>query len=424
MKAMKRTLGILAAAFALLLFPAAAAQAEPFSMSIDNAILDLGGLSGVRAIDSELEPPDPPATLSGDLTGGAVDVPKEGFVFPTKTAEVSTGINADIDMEANEDITGTFDAGTGQLVLDANLKATVAVLGSTCVISPIVLQLSSASSMPYLGEAFVDGIDGVGVISADWSGLPPVTGGGACGIVSGLIAGPGGIAMSHGVYDFQTCETDPGNPLCDPEGSAPTDAPSILTGPPSSTEADVASFTFEKGPEETQEVTGFECSLDGGAFEPCDSGSKTYTGLSEGAHEFKVRSTNSVGEGPDVPYSWTVKKSPTPPPPGPPRFGPLKLKPKVKMVKRGRAVVVTARIRNVGESAAKGVKVCVKAPKRLVRVRKCVKRGNLVAGATATMKFKVKVNRKAKRKAKAKLKFRATGKGLKAKAGRVVIRVR
>lgn len=422
MKTSKKIVGTLIAAIALFLLPVASAQAAPFSMSIDNAILDLGGLSGVRAIDSELEPPDPPASLTGDLTGNAVTVPKAGFVFPTKTAEVSPPITADIDMEANEDITGTYDSGTGLLSLQVSLKATVAVLGSNCVISPINLTLSSANPSPYLGEAFSEGIEGDGVVSASWTGLPAVTGGGSCGVVAGLIAGPGGIAMSHGVRDFKTCETDPSDPLCGiVPGVAPTKVPKINTAPPASTDSDVASFSYAKADDETEEVTGFVCSLDGGEFQACNSGSKTYTGLAAGDHTFKVKATNGSGQGPEGSHSWTITSEPIEPLPA--KFGALSATPKNKKVKRGRSVTVVAKVKNVGGKPAGGVKICVTGPKRLVRVKKCVTKGSLAAGATATARFKVTVARKARKKAKATLKFRATGNGLAAKNARSVIRV-
>ncbi|MBN8866995.1 MAG: hypothetical protein J0H98_05540 [Solirubrobacterales bacterium] len=397
-------------------------------MSIDNAILDLGGLSGVRAIDSDLS--DPPATLAGDLTGNTVNVPKAGFVFPTKTTEVSPGITANIDMEANSDITGTFDSGTGEISIDASLKATVAVLGSNCVISPIELTLSSSNAHPYLGQAFTSGIEGNGVISASWTGLPPVTGGGSCGVVAGLIAGPGGIAMSHGVRNFQTCDTDPGNPLCGVPIVKPTAAPKIVTSPPASTTADVASFSYQKGDGETSAVTGFECVLDGGAPQACgsgDSGSKTYTGLAEGSHTFQVKATNEGGAGPAETYTWEVAK--TPPPPLTAKFGALSVKPKAKKVKRGKRVTIVAKVRNTGDGAASGVKICVTAPKKLVRVKRCVNKGALAAGATATAKFKVVVNRKAKKGRKAALRFVATGKdvtsgnALAKKSAKAVVRI-
>lgn len=400
-----------------MILPAASAQAAPFAMSIDDAILDLGDISGVRAIDSTNS--DPPATLTGDLTGNTVNVPKAGFVFPPKDAEVSPGITATINMEANEDITGTFEAGTGKLVLDANLKATVAVLGSTCVISPIELQLSSSNARPYLGQPFSSGIEGNGVVGAAWTALPPVTGGGLCGTVAGMIDGPGGIAMAHGVHDFKTCETEPDNPLCSGV-VAPVAAPNILTAPPASTLADVATFTYEKGTAETSEVNGFQCSLDGAEFQACDTGSSSYSNLAVGAHKFQVKATNAGGAGPVAEYDWTVTRSTNP---GKAKFGALKVKPKQKRVKRGKKATITVKVRNVGKAAATGVRICVKAPKRFVRVKKCVNRGRLAAGATATARFKVKVVRKAKRRKKATLKFKATGKRIGAKNAKAVIRI-
>jgi hypothetical protein len=403
---------------ALAILPVASAQAASFTMSVDDAILDLGTVSGVRAIDSTNS--DPPATLTGDLTGNTVNVPKDGFVFPPKEAEVTGGITATINMEANEDITGTYDAGTGALVLDANLKATVEVLGSNCVISPIVLQLSSSNARPYLGQAFSSGIEGTGVVSASWDALPEVTGGGLCSTVAGLIDGPGGIAMAHGVHDFQTCTTDPDNPLCTGV-AAPTVAPNILTSPPASTAADIATFTFEKGAGETSEVTGFQCSLDGAAFQACDSGSMSYTGLAASAHKFQVKATNSGGAGPVAEYDWTVTKNSGGT--GKAKFGALKVTPKKKKVKRGKRATITVKVKNVGKATASGVKICVKAPKKLVKVKKCVTKSKLAAGATATARFKVKVAKKAKKGKKATLKFKATGKGLAAKNAKAIIKI-
>jgi hypothetical protein len=226
--------------------------------------------------------------------------------------------------------------------------------------------------------------------------------------------------MAHGVHDFQTCETDPDNPLCTGV-VAPTLAPNILTSPPASTAADVATFTFEKGAGEASEVTGFQCSLDGAAFEACDSGSKSYTGLAGGAHKFQVKATNSGGAGPVAEHDWTVTKSDGGS--GKAKFGALKVTPKNKKVKRGKQATITVKVKNVGNAAASGVKICVNAPKKLVKVKKCVTKAKLAAGATATARFKVKVVKKAKKGKKATLKFKATGKGIAAKNAKAIIKI-
>lgn len=425
MKRIKRTFGLMLATLIVMLAPAAAAQADPFHLDITDAVLDLGGLEGVRAIDSTLDPPDPPATLDGDLTAGEVTIPKAGFVFPEKEAVVSDPITAKINMEANEDITGTYDEATGKLVLDTSLKATVEIdaLSSTCVISPIDISLSTDNRDPYLGVEFGSGLSGTGAVGAAWDALPPVTGGGQCSLVAGLIAGPGGIWMSQDIVNPETCDTDPDNIRCEggPVG-VPSVAPRIISGPDSVTESKTAEFKFTKGAGETKTVDGFRCSLDGSAFEPCDSGSKTYSGLTVGSHTFKVKSHNSTGDGPEASKTWTVSGGVGPGDVA--KFGPLKIMPAKKTIKRGKKASLTAKISNVGGAVAKGVKICVKAPKKLVSVKKCVKIGSVAAGATKSAKFKVTVKKKAKKGKKATLKFSATGSGLKKKTATAKVKVK
>jgi hypothetical protein len=54
-------------------------------------------------------------------------------------------------------------------------------------------------------------------------------------------------------------------------------------------------------------VAGFECRIDGGPFETCNS-PQTYTGLIDGAHHFELRAIDQVGTVQPEPfsYTWTV----------------------------------------------------------------------------------------------------------------------
>lgn len=422
MNTVRRTLSIILGTAAMLLIPVVAAQSAPVHIDVTEAVLDLGALTKVPAISSELG--DPPATFDGDLEGDDLAVPKAGFYFPPKDADLGGGMIATINMYANEDITGTYDATSGELALNMNLKATVEVLGGTCVISPLEFSLSTENGKPYVGERFEGGIEQPGAVSASWTKLPPVTGGGMCGTVGGLIAGPGGIWMSQDIKEPKTCADKPSHPGCDASVQPPEVAPNITEGPGSSTDSTDATFKFTKGSSETSDVKGFKCALDGSEFAACDSGSIDYTALAIGDHTFSVKATNDNGEGPTADYNWTITPKVTPPQPKKPKLANLKIKPKKRAVKRGKKAVIKVKVKNNGAGKATGVKVCVKAPKKLVKVKKCVKLGQIGAKKAKTAKFKVTVKRKAKRGKKATLKFKATAKGTGAKNGKAVVKIK
>jgi hypothetical protein len=78
--------------------------------------------------------------------------------------------------------------------------------------------------------------------------------------------------------------------------------PTITSGPSGATSATSATFGFVAG---TRGDT-LECSLDTAAFATCTS-PKTYSGLSDGAHTFRVRERNRAGQvGDAASRGWTV----------------------------------------------------------------------------------------------------------------------
>jgi hypothetical protein len=97
--------------------------------------------------------------------------------------------------------------------------------------------------------------------------------------------------------------------------------------------------------------------------------------------------------------------------------------PKSLKVKRGKKGSVSAIVFNSGGKTAHGVKVCVKAPKKLVKVKKCQTIGGLGAGKTKTKQFKVKVSKKAKKGKKITLKFTASSKNAGKKTATVKVKV-
>jgi RNA polymerase sigma factor (sigma-70 family) len=142
--------------------------------------------------------------------------------------------------------------------------------------------------------------------------------------------------LAPGEYTFAVRATDPqGNTgpwetrrfaVAEPPGTttgattgedeaAPT--VTITGGPPRTTEATSASFSFRAG----GPGASFACSLDGGGFSNCSS-PKRYSGLAPGSHTFAVRARDADGNtGPAASYVWRVAEpepATTAPPPSPP----------------------------------------------------------------------------------------------------------
>lgn len=431
-------------------FAQAASADQNVNFTLDRGVIKMSD-TWANIVDPDLTPPDSPATLAANVADdGTLTAPKKNFTFPDKRIEgLETGVallpvvDAKIQIAADGDITGNFDLTTGAAEVNIPAVATITVYSAgeaasfaKCKVSGMTFGFATTGQMSDPGDpaaspprppqdydaANFAPPSGDGAMIAPWAALPAstvVSGAGdlVCPAVDGLIGGPGGLWLSG--------EATPGE-APEPVKTPPTAAPEIGAAPPASTEETSANFTFTKGAEEDNDVTGFQCSLDSGAFAACDSGSQGYSNLAVGDHTFQVKATNEDGEGPAATYSWKVtqKVTPPPPPPGKAKLGNLKIKPKNKAVKRGKKVVFKVKVKNAGNAAATGVKVCVKAPKKLVKVKKCAKVGKLAAGKARTVKFKVKVKKKARKGKKAVLKFKATAKGVKAKNGKAKVKVK
>jgi uncharacterized repeat protein (TIGR01451 family) len=88
--------------------------------------------------------------------------------------------------------------------------------------------------------------------------------------------------------------------------TAPTTT--IDTRPPDPSDSNSADFTFHGDDGSGSGVAGYECKLDTGGWVACNSGSKTYTSLSEGSHTFYVRTVDKAGnkDGSPAEYTWVV----------------------------------------------------------------------------------------------------------------------
>ena len=86
--------------------------------------------------------------------------------------------------------------------------------------------------------------------------------------------------------------------------AAPT---TTITGRPAARSLASVTFAFTATDAGGSTVDGFECRLDGAAYDACASGI-SYTDLADGRHAFEVRATDRVGnvESPAAAYEWDV----------------------------------------------------------------------------------------------------------------------
>jgi hypothetical protein len=99
-----------------------------------------------------------------------------------------------------------------------------------------------------------------------------------------------------------------------PPNTSITTAPSALSNDPSP--------TFDLSA--TQAGSSFECSLDGAAFTSCPD-PQTYSGLADGAHDFRARAVDPAGNADPTPasHSWTIDATPPDTTIGPSQPAPL-----------------------------------------------------------------------------------------------------
>ncbi len=88
--------------------------------------------------------------------------------------------------------------------------------------------------------------------------------------------------------------------------SIPT-APAITNEPSNPSSSSTAQFFFGSG---IGGVTGFQCQLDSGSYQPCNSGNVTYNNLNNASHTFNVEALDSVGDvSAPATYTWMVSAS-------------------------------------------------------------------------------------------------------------------
>jgi hypothetical protein len=127
---------------------------------------------------------------------------------------------------------------------------------------------------------------------------------GSCG------AAPSYSSLPDGTYTFSARSTDTtGNqgPVVSRTWTVDTQPPNTSIsggGPTGTTSSNSPTFGFTS----SEPNSTFECKLDGGAWEPCNSGTKGYTSLADGEHTFRVRATDATAltDPTEAVRTWTI----------------------------------------------------------------------------------------------------------------------
>jgi hypothetical protein len=173
----------------------------------------------------------------------------------------------------------------------------------------------------------------------------------------------------------------------------------ITSGPPAGTRDAMASFTFT-----SSEPGRFDCALDGGAAEPCESPA-SFAGLTPGPHSVAVAASDAAGNVDATPatYGWTVVSGsplplPLPTPPGglPPAatkltVGELEVSQRLsRRTLRGKGLKASFRL---GYPGARWTLELLRGSKRLARHR-----GRVTSSSGANPVVRLKPTRKAMRR--------------------------
>ena len=150
--------------------------------------------------------PNPPnATVSGDLTGGAVTIAANDFQFPIMvlTSPID-GSPVPATIASTGPVTGTYDENTGDLSLSGPIEARVLVglatnpLGEYCALPLTGLTLSTEDNADFNGTPFTNGFGGGGRLTGTYLITDDATsvGGANCAAVNSVSKGVGSIQVT------------------------------------------------------------------------------------------------------------------------------------------------------------------------------------------------------------------------------------
>lgn len=332
------------------------AATEPFKIEFDQSDMKIGLLSDLPLGD---------LASTGSIEGtiddqGNVVVPKDKFLLPQ--IGITDPVNIKIFMGIESDATGTFDEKTGKLVLNAK--------------AGVWLSVNVAELLDALQGLGIDLSGQLGSLGSVVSGLGDLTCGFSPMDVSFSTDNEGGAPFTKGV-------AGPGAITADWSQLGPFAGKTKFLG-----FVDVCALIKQYAPTLLESLVGSQ--LPGGI----DLGNLDIASL--------LDNLDNVNLGPS---SLTLTRTKDDvvipePPAGTPDLK-LSVKSSKKRIKAGKKAEFTVKVKNAGEAAATGVKICIKSTGPVtVQGRRCRTLGQVMAGATQTRRFKVKANKGKKKSVK------------------------
>ena len=253
------------------------------------------GWAGVEAYDAT-PGPHPFGLMLRNVTAVGAGPSGRGIVLD------ATGNNGTVDAKNvisrgpdGTDVT-TFSTATGSATVSlsySNYESRFVQTGNGTITDPTTNANQTAA------PAFVDATSGDFHQAA---GSPTIDAGGSVDLVGALDvdgeARSQGGAPDIGADEFTVAVTEP-----EPGDTSPPDT-AITNEPKHKTKKKTATFEFTS----SEPASTFECSLDGGQFQPCASPDTLK--VKKGKHNFQARATDPAGNTDPTPatQSWKVKK--------------------------------------------------------------------------------------------------------------------
>jgi PKD repeat protein len=294
----------------------------PFTSDADGASGEVTVTSdqraGAEAVAIVIHDPDNPAKRIACVD---LDPSTAGLTYDWDFGDGETGTGADPDHTYTEPGTYTATVTVGSQDGTDEVTDTVEVVvsdGGTDPVASTVVATATPAEVVVGGTSEVsvvvsaDGASPTGQVTLTGGGRtygPKTLEGGRAAFTVGPFAEPGAVAFTASYAGDGSVAAGEGTVTVRvvaapaPGDTTPPDT-TITAGPTGAARGPAATFRFA-----STEAGTYQCSLDGGAWEPCASPA-TFTRLAQGEHQLRVRAVDAAGNVDPTPAArdWTVDR--------------------------------------------------------------------------------------------------------------------